>query len=195
MHDLTLVIPAKNEKESLPSVLQELEPFNFEILIVLEEDDKETINSVSNFNCRLVFQKNKGYGDALILGINEVNTNYFCIFNADGSFNPKEIKTMTLTRTNLINTILDRSNKFRTDLQVVFNTYTNSSIDSLSDKIEETIHRTNYNLCNRFLKNGRERVNLIGFIEIAHNNTHAHVFLKTNSKPPIIRPKPDPNSP
>ncbi len=94
MHDLTLVIPAKNEKESLPSVLQELEPFNFEILIVLEEDDKETINSVSNFNCRLVFQKNKGYGDALILGINEVNTNYFCIFNADGSFNPKEIKTM-----------------------------------------------------------------------------------------------------
>lgn len=85
---------------------------------------------------------------------------------------------MTLTRTNLINTILDRSNKFRTDLQVVFNTYTNSSIDSLSDKIEETIHRTNYNLCNRFLKNGRERVNLIGFIEVAHNNTHAHVFLR-----------------
>ncbi|MBD1139667.1 glycosyltransferase family 2 protein [Pelagibacterales bacterium SAG-MED38] len=94
MRDLTLVIPAKNEKESLPSVLQELKPFNLEILIVLEESDKDTINSISNYDCRLVFQKNKGYGDALILGINEVNTKYFCIFNADGSFNPKEIITM-----------------------------------------------------------------------------------------------------
>ena len=94
MHDLTLVIPAKNEKESLPSVLQELKSFNLQILIVLEESDKDTINSVSNYDCRLVFQKNKGYGDALILGINEVTTKYFCIFNADGSFNPKELITM-----------------------------------------------------------------------------------------------------
>ena len=94
MHELTLVIPAKNEKESLPSVLQELKPFNLEILVVLEESDKDTINSISNYNCRIVFQKNKGYGDALILGINEVNTKYFCIFNADGSFNPNELKTM-----------------------------------------------------------------------------------------------------
>lgn len=94
MHDLTLVIPAKNEKESLPSVLQELKSFNLQILIVLEESDKDTINSVSNYDCRLVFQKDKGYGDALILGINEVTTKYFCIFNADGSFNPKELRTM-----------------------------------------------------------------------------------------------------
>ena len=94
MRDLTLVIPAKNEKESLPSVLKELKSFNLKILIVLEESDKDTINSISDYDCRLVFQKNKGYGDALILGINEVNTKYFCIFNADGSFNPKEIKTM-----------------------------------------------------------------------------------------------------
>ena len=48
MRDLTLVIPAKNEKESLPSVLQELKSFNLEILIVLEESDKDTINSISN---------------------------------------------------------------------------------------------------------------------------------------------------
>ena len=94
MRDLTLVIPAKNERESLPSVLQELKSFNLEIIIVLEESDRDTINSISNYNCRLVFQKNKGYGDALITGINEVTTNYFCIFNADGSFNPNELRSM-----------------------------------------------------------------------------------------------------
>ena len=94
MRDLTLVIPAKNERESLPSVLQELKSFNLEILIVLEESDRDTINSISNYDCRLVFQKNKGYGDALITGINEVTTKYFCIFNADGSFNPNELGSM-----------------------------------------------------------------------------------------------------
>ena len=61
MRDLTLVIPAKNEKESLPRVLEELKSFNLKILIVLEESDKDTINSISDFDCRLVFQKNKGY--------------------------------------------------------------------------------------------------------------------------------------
>ena len=37
MRDLTLLIPAKKEKESLPSVLNELKKFDLKILIVLEE--------------------------------------------------------------------------------------------------------------------------------------------------------------
>mgnify|MGYP001399654587 CR=1 FL=1 len=34
------------------------------------------------------------YGDALIEGINNCNSKFFCIFNADGSFNPIEIDLM-----------------------------------------------------------------------------------------------------
>ncbi len=94
MDNLTLVIPAKHEKESLPSVLNELEKYNVNIIIVLEESDHETIESIKNFNCRLLFQKSKGYGDALIQGIKSVNTEFFCIFNADGSFKPDELKNM-----------------------------------------------------------------------------------------------------
>ena len=41
-----------------------------------------------------LYQPNKGYGDALIHGINQCKTDYYCIFNADGSFDPKEIKLM-----------------------------------------------------------------------------------------------------
>ena len=36
----------------------------------------------------------KGYGDAIIQGIQSVETKFFCIFNADGSFDPKEINLM-----------------------------------------------------------------------------------------------------
>ena len=94
MKNLTLVIPAKQEKESLPKVLNELKKYKVKKIVVLEKKDINTIKSIKNFNCKILFQKNNGYGAALIEGINTVRTKYFCIFNADGSFNPKELKTM-----------------------------------------------------------------------------------------------------
>ncbi len=94
MSDLTLIIPAKNEKESLPKVLDELENFDFKKNIILESSDKLTIEAIKNYNCSIIFQDSKGYGDALIKGIETVETEFFCIFNADGSFNPKELEFM-----------------------------------------------------------------------------------------------------
>ena len=94
MKNITLIIPAKYEKESLPSVLLELKKFPFNIIVILESTDHETIDSIKNFDCTIIYQTNKGYGDALILGIKSVKTEYFCIFNADGSFNPIEISGM-----------------------------------------------------------------------------------------------------
>mgnify|MGYP006134854587 FL=1 len=94
MKDLTLVIPAKNEPESLPYVLMELEKLNLNFLIVLEKTDYITINAIEKFKSNIVFQINKGYGDAIILGIKNVNTKYFSIFNADGSFDPYELDGM-----------------------------------------------------------------------------------------------------
>ena len=94
MKDLTLIIPAKRESESLPLVLQELKKYNLKIKVVLSEDDLDTINSIKDFDIELLYQKNKGYGDALISGINSLNSGLFCIFNADGSFNPQELNGM-----------------------------------------------------------------------------------------------------
>ena len=91
---LTLVIPAKNEKESLPTVLDELKKYDLKKLIVLEPSDKETINAIKEYDCQLIYQSNKGYGDAIKLGIKNVKTDYFSIFNADGSFNPSELENM-----------------------------------------------------------------------------------------------------
>jgi len=94
MKELTLLIPAKNENESLPQVLEELEIYKLQIIIILEKTDLKTIESIKNFNCKIIYQENKGYGDALIQGIKNAQTEFFCIFNADGSFNPKELKMM-----------------------------------------------------------------------------------------------------
>ena len=94
MSNITLIIPAKNESESLPSVLNELKQYPYKIDIILHSADRETIQSIKNYDVNIVYQKNFGYGDALIHGINQCKTEYFCIFNADGSFNPMEIDKM-----------------------------------------------------------------------------------------------------
>ena len=94
MEHLTLVIPAKNEKESLPNVLSELKKYNLKIIVVLEKEDLDTINSIKEYDCKILHQVNKGYGDALMQGLRNVKTNFFCFFNADGSFNPNELKNM-----------------------------------------------------------------------------------------------------
>ena len=94
MAKLTLIIPAKNEAESLPKVLSELKDYGFKIIVIVEQSDIKTIESIKNFDCEIVYQPDKGYGNALIEGINNVVSDYLCIFNADGSFDPKYLDQM-----------------------------------------------------------------------------------------------------
>ena len=98
MNDLTLIIPAKRESESLPTFLREIENFECKKLIVLQKEDIETKKSIENIeNIEIHEQNNNGYGNALIEGINSVKTEYCCIINADGSMDPKYLKQMKET--------------------------------------------------------------------------------------------------
>ena len=102
MNDLTLIIPAKREAESLPIFLKEIENFECKKLIVLQKEDIETKKSIENIkNIEIHEQKNNGYGNALIEGINSVKTEYCCIINADGSMDPKYLNQMRETCKNL----------------------------------------------------------------------------------------------
>ena len=94
MKNLTLIIPTKNEKESLPQVIDEIKNLDCKKKVILASDDIDTINAIKNLNVDIIYQNHYGYGDALITGINNVDTDYFCIFNADGSFNPSELPGM-----------------------------------------------------------------------------------------------------
>ena len=94
MKNLTLVIPAKYESESLPQALKEIKDLECKVIVVLESTDTQTIEAIKDFDCKILYQSGKGYGNALIQGINNVETNYLCIFNADGSFNPIYLNKM-----------------------------------------------------------------------------------------------------
>jgi len=94
MNDLTLIIPAKNESESLPKVIDSLKNLPCKIKVSLQNNDKATITSIKDKNVEIFYQSGKGYGNSLKEAINDCKTTYFCIFNADGSFEHKDLFKM-----------------------------------------------------------------------------------------------------
>tara|TARA_B100000989_G_C19514286_1_gene460784 strand:+ start:1039 stop:1719 length:681 start_codon:yes stop_codon:yes gene_type:complete len=97
VNSLTLLIPAHKESESLPIFLNELNNYPYKKMVVLQKEDVETINSISDFkDVELYIQKKKGYGSALKEGLTNIKTEFFCIINADGSMDPKYLSDMLL---------------------------------------------------------------------------------------------------
>ena len=94
MDNLTLIIPAKNEAESLPIVLEDLKSLNCKVLVSLKNDDISTINSIKNQNIKIHYQSESGYGNSLTEAIENCETELFCIFNADGSFDKNDLLKM-----------------------------------------------------------------------------------------------------
>ena len=60
MDDITLVIPAKNEAESLPEVLDELLEYKIKKIVVIPIEDKETREAIKKFDCKIISQEGKG---------------------------------------------------------------------------------------------------------------------------------------
>ncbi len=94
MRNLTLVIPAKNESESLPLVMEELKSYECKKLVILSKGDELTHDSIKNYECSIEYQTKSGYGNAIIEGINKVESEYLSIFYADGSTDPKDLSKM-----------------------------------------------------------------------------------------------------
>jgi glycosyltransferase involved in cell wall biosynthesis len=99
MQYISLIIPAKNEKESLEKTIRQILNYKFinEIIIVVDSHQDNSIKisrKINSDKIKLIIQKKNGYGSAIIEGFNHAKNKYACIFNADYSFNPKSLKKM-----------------------------------------------------------------------------------------------------
>ena len=88
---ISLIIPCKNEVESLGAVLNEVKDNKFidEIIVVVDNEEDNSIPVIEKFNYKLIIQSKKGYGSAIIEGFSKAKNNFGCIYNADYSFDPK----------------------------------------------------------------------------------------------------------
>ena len=77
MKNLTLIIPAKKEVESLPVFLKEIKNYKCHKIIIMQKEDLATFQRIKKIkNIKIIKQKKNGYGNALIEGINVTKTKY-----------------------------------------------------------------------------------------------------------------------
>ena len=101
MPPLSVVIPCKNEEESIFSMLTELrdvlirDDIEHEILVV---DNNSTDNSALEAKkvpgVKVVFCEKPGYGIAIRTGVKHAVHDHICKLDADGSYNPVYIKPL-----------------------------------------------------------------------------------------------------
>jgi glycosyltransferase involved in cell wall biosynthesis len=92
---ISVVIPARNEKESLPAVLDELPKDQLhEILVVDGHSTDGTADVVRGLGYRAVTQTGRGYGMGVISGIKAATGDLLTFMDADGSYDPEAIARM-----------------------------------------------------------------------------------------------------
>lgn len=61
MKNISLIIPAKNERESLYRTLSEVKKIKFinEIIIIVDNKDDNSISDIENFKKKIIIQKKR----------------------------------------------------------------------------------------------------------------------------------------
>jgi glycosyltransferase involved in cell wall biosynthesis len=97
---LNILIPVYNEEKTIIEVLSKLnrvcKPINNKSIIVIDDGSTDTTHKLLEknkkfYNKLVTSPVNKGKGNAIILGLNEVSSGYVLIQDADLEYDPNEI--------------------------------------------------------------------------------------------------------
>ncbi len=102
INEISIVIPALNEEESIPSLISEIDnelsntQLKYEIIIV-DDGSKVSLDSIIPKNKNLKIFRNlytKGQSQSLLKGIENSEFKYICVLDGDGQNPPFEIKNL-----------------------------------------------------------------------------------------------------
>jgi len=93
-----IIIPTLNEEKSIGVVLndikKELNNIDYQIIVVDGKSTDNTVNIAKKHNVHVIFQKNKGYGEALFAGYyyatRELNCEILVTIDADGTYSAQD---------------------------------------------------------------------------------------------------------
>lgn len=104
-HTISLLIPAYNEEEGLPIVLEAAPGFLDEIVIVDNNSTDMTANIGAQFGAKVFRESQQGYGFAYFRGLAEVSGDIIVTMDGDGTYPVEKIEF-------LVNILLDKNLDF-----------------------------------------------------------------------------------
>ena len=96
-NNIEILIPTFNEEKNIETVIKELNTEGYNNITILDANSTDnTVAVAKKKNCKIISDTKdiKGFGGSIINGLNNLELDYFCIFDGDNSFNPKEISKM-----------------------------------------------------------------------------------------------------
>ena len=96
-NNIEILIPTLNEEGNIEKVINELKSEGYINITLLDANSTDqTVKIAENNGCRIILDgpNISGFGGSVINGLNNLNHEYFCIFDGDNSFNPKAILEM-----------------------------------------------------------------------------------------------------
>lgn len=88
---ISIIIPTKNEGETLSDVLKNISPMDAEIFVIDGNSDDNTEQIARSYNVRFEKDNGKGKGSAIRQGIDRAHGNILVFIDADGSHNVSDI--------------------------------------------------------------------------------------------------------
>jgi glycosyltransferase involved in cell wall biosynthesis len=85
-----VVLPALNEAEALPSVLDGL-PAGYRAIVVDNGSSDETAEIAAGLGATVVREPRRGFGAACYAGLAAANADVVCFMDCDGSLDPREL--------------------------------------------------------------------------------------------------------
>ena len=96
---IVIVIPTLNEERGIAVVIDKihdaLKKYNYDIIVADGRSKDKTVEIALKHNAKVIYQKRKGYGDALLAGymyaIEELGSDILVNLDADGTYEPNDI--------------------------------------------------------------------------------------------------------
>ncbi len=89
---ITLLVLTLNEIDGMKKVMPQIKKEWVDEIIVVDGGSTDgTIEESKKLGFKIIHQTNKGHGDAILLGINETNSDQYVFFSPDGNHYPEEI--------------------------------------------------------------------------------------------------------
>lgn len=90
-YKVSVIVPAWNEEDSIGYVVRDFLPHVDEVIVANNESRDRTAEIAADLGARVLTKKLRGYGEALVLGMDEARGDILVLTEADHSFRSKDL--------------------------------------------------------------------------------------------------------
>ena len=92
MKKISVILPCYNEEDSIKDCIEDFTSMSVDEIIAIDNNSYDnTKDQILKTNAKYIYEKNQGYGNAILRGLKEARGDLIVICEPDGTFQPKDL--------------------------------------------------------------------------------------------------------